>query len=273
MSNGARHGLGVLAGVIATPLVGAGLVVGFERLEEHRRHFIRLDSTTSTGLVAGAVLALAAAAIAVLVASRLSPLASFIPGAVFTAYGVVWLLKPAWAARQAADLPDRYAGPVINMSVFAVPFLVGVVLLAGSILPSRWRARTSAAQATRQPAGPPPPGMPGGPPPHAAIPGAPSPMYGREQQQPYGRGPNPPPSPYGQPPGPAPSASPGASPGPGGIPVPRPAQGPPSSQAPPPPPPPQAKPSQSSQSPEDDEPGEWTRMYGGDDLKDGGSSR
>lgn len=272
MSNGARHGLGVLAGVIATPLVGAGLVVGFERLEEHRRHFVRLDSTTtSTGLVAGAVLALTAAAIAVLVASRLSPLASFIPGAVFTVYGVVWLTKPAWASRQVTDLPDRYVIPVINMSIFAVPFLVGVVLLAASILPSRWRARTPAA-GSRQPAGPPPPGMPGGPPPHAAMPGPPSPMYGREQQQPYGRGQSQTPSPYGQPPGPAPSASPSASPGPGGIPVPRPAQGPPSPQAPPPPPPP-PKPSQSSQSSEDDEPGEWTRMYGGDDLKDGGSSR
>ncbi|KAB2351583.1 hypothetical protein [Actinomadura rudentiformis] len=269
-SSGARHGLGVLAGVIATPLVGAGLVVGFERLEEYRRQFVRFASTTSPGLVAGAILAVTAAVIAVLVASRLSPLASLIPGAVFTAYGLVWLLKPIWASDQVPDLPDRYRFSVMTMSVYGIPFLVGMVLLAGSLLPSRWRSRTPAAAGTRLPAGPPPPGTPGGPPPHAAMPGAPSPMYGREQQQPYGRGPSPPPPPYGQPPGPAagPSQSPGASPGPGGIPTPRPAQAPPPPQAPPP-----AKPSQGSQPPSDDEPGEWTRMYGGDDLKDGGGSR
>ncbi|GAA2624001.1 hypothetical protein SMC26_25935 [Actinomadura fulvescens] len=265
MSNGARHGLGVLAGVIATPLVGAGLALGFERLEEHRRHYVQFASTTSTGLVAGAVLALTAVVVAVLVASRLSPLASLIPGVAFAAYGVVWLLKPIWASDKVDVLPDRYTSPVMTMSLLGVPFLVGVVLLAGSLVPSRWRSRAHAAAAPQHLAGPPP-----------GMPGAPRPMYGREQQQQYGHGPGAVPPPYGQPqsPGaspsasrsPSPSPSPSASPGPGGYPVPG------SSQAPPPPPPP-AKPSQGSPSSSDDEPGEWTRMYGGDDLRDGGGSR
>ncbi|MFG2002464.1 hypothetical protein ACGFNU_25245 [Spirillospora sp. NPDC048911] len=283
MSNGARHGLGVVAGVIATPLVGAGLTLGFERIDEYRRHYVQFASTTSTGLVAGAVLAFTAVVVAVLVGSRLSPLASLIPGAVLTAYGLLWLLKPIWAGDHVDGLPDRYRLSVITMSVFGVPFLIGVVLLAGSLVPSRWRARTPATAAPRHPAGP-PPGTPGGPPP--AMPGAPSPMYGREQQQygreqqQYGRGPAGPPSPYGQhqSPGAGRSGSPSASPGPGGIPTPSPSAGPgfggipaPGPSQPPPPPPP--KPSQSSQQPSDDEPGEWTRMYGGDDLKDGGGSR
>ncbi|MEU5883193.1 hypothetical protein [Spirillospora sp. NPDC047279] len=264
MSNGARHGLGVVAGVVAIPVVGAGLLFGFQKLDEQRARYIRFDADFSTtGLVAVLIVGATAAVIAVLAGSRLSPFASLIPGLVFTAYGLIWLLKPLWLSDKVPDLPRRLELANLTMSVYGVPFLVGMILLGSSVLPSRWSSRR--AKPALAPAGP-------GVLPHGAgLPAAPTPMYGRPEPW---SGPPAAPTPYGQPPPPnapgmpqspppapaqAPQAPPQAAP-----------QAPPQAPAPPP-----AHPSAGSRPSDDDDdaPGEWTRMYGGDDLNKGGGSR
>jgi len=286
MANGARHGLGVVAGLVATPVIFAGLLYGTERLLRNRQVTLVQfqDKIRSEGIVAILVFLVVAAVIAVLVGSRISPLASLIPGAVLTLYGLPWLVKPVWMSDKMPDLPDKYDIANLTLSPLGIPLLIGMILLLASLIPSRWRASGApmAAQAARY-------GVAASPPPAPAGPPAPAPMYGRDQmpQPPYAAGQGAPPRSYGNAPGspaqppygssqpyeppkpyesPKPYEPPGQAPGqPGGqqprsgaVPF---GEGTPSDS----PPPGGAKPKPSQG--DSGEPGEWTQMYGGDDLK------
>ncbi|MBO2451997.1 hypothetical protein J4573_33265 [Actinomadura barringtoniae] len=282
MSNGARHGLGVVVGLIATAVIYAGLLFGTERVLRNRQITLVQfrDKIGSEGIVAIVVFFVVAAVIAILVGSRISPVASLIPGLALTLYGLPWLIKPVWTADKMPDLPDKYDLANLTLSPMGIPLLIGLILLLASVIPSRWRPSGApvAAQAARY-------GVSASPPPAPAGPPAPAPMYGRDQmpQPPYAAGQGAPPRSYGNAPGsaapppygpsqpyepPRPYESPGGSPGqPGGSQQPRSGAVPFSDGSPSDSPPPaggaKPKPSQSDAG----EPGEWTQMYGGDDLK------
>ncbi|QKW39058.1 hypothetical protein HUT06_37725 [Actinomadura sp. NAK00032] len=257
MSNGARHGLGVLVGLIVAPAVAACLMYGANKLRLVLTFgFARFQSYHGKEMWIGAGLVLLVGIMLGLVTgSRLSPLASLIPGAVFTAIGLVWFASPRWAV----DHPGRDVLPrdmdlgYTTLGSLGIFFLLGVMLLVASLAPSRWKARTPAGAAPRF-AGPPP--APMGPPP---MPGAAHPMPGA-------------PAPLGAP---APMGAPAQSPSWQGTPQPQYGQPPaqPASSGPPPlppsspTPPAQEKKAEPSADDEDDGPGEWTRMYGGNRPK------
>ncbi|GLW65393.1 hypothetical protein Arub01_36370 [Actinomadura rubrobrunea] len=215
MTGGARHAIGALIGIVATPLMLVLLVFGGERLMTHLRYFIPIyyrggGLPGGSGLLGGVLFLLLAVGVAVLLANRVPPTASLIPGVVFTLLGLIWLGSPSIAAHL-RDLPFLGVEFEITFMQFAslgFPLFMGVVLLAGSAFPSRWRsAPTAAAGPAAQPhalGG----AMPGQPVPYGAQPapygGQPSPHGGRPgqwgQQQPawqpqYGQ----PQPPYGQP--------------------------------------------------------------------------
>ncbi|TDC68798.1 hypothetical protein E1200_10610 [Actinomadura sp. GC306] len=245
MSNGARHGLGVLVGLVVTPIIALCMMYGVDRLGRTMRVYLFSGNDKYLG---AAVLLVAALLLGLVVGSRVSPLASLIPGAGYTAIGLVWLLAPRWAFEHAGRdiLPREMWGGYATLAPLGIFLLIGVVLLVASLAPSRWKAARPAAGygAPPAPMGPPMHGAPAhmGPPP--------APQYGQPQWQGAPQ--------YGQPP---------AQPGPGNPP-PLPSA-PPAAPSTPPAPPADDKPASAPQSgsdrndPDDDEPGEWTKVYGG----------
>lgn len=245
MSNGARHGLGVLIGLVLTPVTALCLLYGGSRLRMiyvysfarfQGYHGKELWITIAVFLAATVLLGLAAG-------SRLSPVASLVPGAVYTVIGVIWFVSPRWALSHpgAGVLPRDLDRGYAMLGPSGVFFLLGVLLLVASLAPSRWKARAVAGAAPVF-GGPPP--APMGPPP---MPGAPAPMGAPQAppaQSPSWQG-----APqYGAPP--APPAASNPPPLPAGSPAP-PSRG-------------ESKPEPSIDSgPDDDGPGEWTRVYGG----------
>jgi hypothetical protein len=259
MANGARHGLGVVIGLVLTPIIAACLMYGTNKLRLVMTFgYARFRGYHGEELWIGTgVILLVAILLGLLAGSRLSPVASLIPGAALTAVGVIWFASPTWAVQHSGrDLLSRdmsYGYTTLgSMGIF---FLLGVLLLVASLPPSRWKSRAAAGAAPRF-AGPPP--APMGPPP---MPGAPAPMGAA----PMGA------APMGAP-QPPPSQSPswqGAPQPQFGAPPARPAASnpPPLPPASPTPPAQERKREPSIEGGDDDEPGEWTRMYGGDRPK------
>ncbi|GLZ16103.1 hypothetical protein Acsp04_63380 [Actinomadura sp. NBRC 104425] len=286
MTGGARHGIGAGIGIVSTPVLFALLVFGTERLIYQYRYvvsFLYRDEFARPGTLLGALLLLLlAAGVAALVATRVSPVASLIPGAVFTLHGLLWAVLPGRAIRMTSDLPvlgRDYDLALGQIGSLGVTLLIGVVLVAGSVVPSRWRTAPASGPgrqaqphgpAFAAPARPAPYGAQPGP--YGSQPAAQPGQWGQGPQQPWqqpqpGR-PQPgqpqpaqpqpaqPHSPYGQP-----QPQPGSDPSPGGArhdqpqnPA-LPASGKDEGTAP----------RSGGSTPGDDEPGEWTRVYGGGD--------
>ncbi|NVI87936.1 hypothetical protein, partial [Actinomadura sp. BRA 177] len=159
MSNGARHGLGVVAGLVAVPAIAACLLYGTDRLRLVLSFgAARFQSYHGKELWIGAAFFIVAALVMGLVTgSRLSPLASLIPGAVFTAVGLVWFASPRWAITHSGRdlLPDNVGIAYTTFGSMGIFFLLGVMLIVASLAPSRWKARTAAGAAPRFGAPPP----------------------------------------------------------------------------------------------------------------------
>src|SRR5262245_10949364 len=95
MSNGARHAIGVVVGLILTPLVGVCLTYGSARTISYYRYFVNHGNDRWIG---AALILAAAVMVGFAVGSRLSPLASLLPGMAFTAVGVLWVAAPHWTS-------------------------------------------------------------------------------------------------------------------------------------------------------------------------------
>ncbi|MFC9969438.1 hypothetical protein ACFVH6_00890 [Spirillospora sp. NPDC127200] len=237
MSNGARHGLGVLLGLIATPVLALGLAYGpartlhsFQTLQPFSDRAPWVLLLVEAGLLAG-----------LLAGSRVSPLASLTPGLVLAGYGVFWQVSLVRAADLTDPLPAELKRGLDLGGGSGLLLVLGTLLVAASLPPSRWKGRRTAAAQPRHAAPPaqaPEPMEPMGPPPGP-------PQYGRQQLPQYEQNPR-----LG---GPGQGAPGQGAPGQGA-----PGQGdrPPSGAVPfgneP-------KPSRK----DDDDPGEWTQMYGG----------
>lgn len=153
MSNGTRHLLGAIAGIVAIPVVSALVFGGLSLV-------LRAYSTFALGTnlyTAGAAVVVGAVVVALLAGTRISPLASLIPGLVFTAAGALAVVAPRTSFSIASHVPSGRIslGPSLVVSPTLIVqnalssgafLLVGVVLLVASMAPSRWRgaaARTA----------------------------------------------------------------------------------------------------------------------------------
>ena len=237
MSSGARHGLGAVTGLVVTPLIAGTLLYGTNRILIVSRTF--REPPWSDRLVSTALLLAAALLLGLVMGSRLSPLASLVPGLTFAGVGLLWVVSPLSLARDTLGvLPNDLERGYMTLAPTGVLLLLGAALLAASLPPSRWRGDRAAA-AHRHAA----PMAHGAPPAPVAAPyGTPPPAPGR-------------PAP---PQGAVPFASPGSS-----TPAPTPPQERPRSGAVPFDDDP-GRPKQQQSSPDDDQkPGEWTQIYGG----------
>ncbi|UBU13673.1 hypothetical protein [Nonomuraea gerenzanensis] len=121
--NGVRHLLGAGAGLLATPLIAAGLlyVAGGRAL-----------APWMAAVALGATMVL----VGVLAGSRVSPIGSLLPG---LALAAVAGLAYVPGVSVAGLLPAEYAEPYAGLAgTWALP--VACVLLAASVFPARWRA-------------------------------------------------------------------------------------------------------------------------------------
>ncbi|MEV4390666.1 hypothetical protein [Nonomuraea sp. NPDC049607] len=151
MGNGVRHFAGAAVGVAAIPLIAAGLLYG------PRATTSGFDWTVEW--TAAAALAGTALLIGVLAGSRISPVASLLPGLAFTALAVASLVRAATGGDRRmgfdlvpADYLDAYAALLNTWSL-----MIGGILLAASMFPSRWRARRGGAGAPEKEGEEPPP--------------------------------------------------------------------------------------------------------------------
>ncbi|MEV0998031.1 hypothetical protein [Nonomuraea sp. NPDC050202] len=135
MSNGARHALGVVAGLLLPPLVAAGLWYGVGDLTLQAQQSFRIS------WVAVGVLAATAIVLAFLAGSRLSPVASLLGGLAFTALGVMPFVETFTGARLLPVdlLPGAFRNGFTTSAYSGLLVVVGVTLLVASLFPSRWR--------------------------------------------------------------------------------------------------------------------------------------
>ncbi|MFF5258682.1 hypothetical protein ACFY4C_07035 [Actinomadura viridis] len=267
MSGGARHGLGVVIGLIVTPLIAGCLMYGTGRSRIYIQTF--LDPAWSKRILPVTLLLLAALLLGLVMGGRISPVASLIPGLAFLVPGALWMIAPAFSARTGLDvLPRDFSLGYTTLGPTGLLMVLGVALVVASLAPSRWR---SAPRAPRQNSAPAPGGPYGGQP----VPGGPygtPPAPGQYHPQHH---PQHHPQQHPQP-GPQ-QFSPGPAPAPGSFPAPpsgpsaphrpqegeRPGAEPERPQAlPAGPPAPQRRDGHEN-------PGEWTQMYGGGDLRGG----
>ncbi|MEU6724417.1 hypothetical protein ABZ917_11970 [Nonomuraea wenchangensis] len=134
MSNGARHALGVVAGLLLPPLALVGLLYGVGEIS------LQTHSTFRLPWYAVGVLAAAAIVLAFLAGSRISPVASLLGGLAYTALGLLPVLEYAGGPRLSLDLPARVNEGYLALGHSGTLLFVGVMLLAVSLFPSRWRA-------------------------------------------------------------------------------------------------------------------------------------
>jgi hypothetical protein len=138
MGNGARHGLGVVAGLLFTPLILAGLTFGAGRVITGMRElylpWIGLPALVVTAVLMGFA-----------VGSRMSPLASLLPGLTLTILGALPALTfavPGLPLSSLTDLAPREFNVGLQELLYSgLMLVIGVVLLIASLFPSRWRAR------------------------------------------------------------------------------------------------------------------------------------
>lgn len=143
MTNGARHALGVLAGLLLPPLLAAGLWYGVAELSLTAQAQYRISWIGVAALAASGVL------LAVLLGSRLSPVASLLGGLAFTGTGVLPFVEITTGLRLLPDglLPGYLRTGFTTLSFTGLQFLIGVALLAASAFPSRWRGRPREVEA------------------------------------------------------------------------------------------------------------------------------
>lgn len=210
MGNGTRHLLGAIAGIVAVPLVAA---LAFGGTSITARSYAQALLRSGELYISAAVLVVGAVLLGLLVGTRISPLASLIPGLVYSAVGAFGVVSPTAVARLTHDLPSARvslggnlgisAAQVITDPVFYGAYLlVGVLLLVASLPPSRWRAKVApaapgahrAAPAPGEEPWPPAPPAPSDPAQQRATPPLPADEPTAAPEYPYGSGPQ---APYG----------------------------------------------------------------------------
>ncbi|MEV0353832.1 hypothetical protein AB0H88_49490 [Nonomuraea sp. NPDC050680] len=134
MPNGARHVLGVVAGLLLPPLIALGLFYGVGEFSLNYQQFVISWAGLGAIVVSGILLA-------PLLASRLSPVASLVGGLEFTAFGLLPILDTVGLHL----MPERIFSAVLwngflTLTYSGVLLMIGVLLLVGSAFPSRWRS-------------------------------------------------------------------------------------------------------------------------------------
>lgn len=145
MSGWGRHLLGTLYGLVVAPVAAAVVAYGAATAGSASAvSAVGRDDLLPIGLITGAVLLLGIA-----VGSRISPMASLLPGLLFGALGALWVVAPGWFRTEVtwprgwpgSVLADRAEWGLALMGAHGILVAFGTLLLTASVWPSRWRRR------------------------------------------------------------------------------------------------------------------------------------
>lgn len=136
MPNETRHVVGGLVGLVASPVLLALVLFGWD-------HLLRASVIFDDGerYVGSFLMAVAAVGIGLLAGSRISPIASLIAGATFTGIAGLDLVARDLLVDVSELLPTRQDSTLVIFAANGFALLIGVLLLVSSIPPSRWRSR------------------------------------------------------------------------------------------------------------------------------------
>ncbi|GGP15519.1 hypothetical protein LDL08_25245 [Nonomuraea glycinis] len=150
MTNGVRHALGLVAGLLLPPLIGLALIYGTTELT------VTMQRLFGFSWVGFGLLMVSAIGLAFLAGSRLSPVASLLGGLLFTLLGSLPLLELTLRIRilPRGFLPGMLNIGYQNLSYQGILLIIGVLLLAASAFPSRWRGARLAFDPSTGPYGP-----------------------------------------------------------------------------------------------------------------------
>jgi hypothetical protein len=148
MSNGARHGLGIVAGLVLTAaLIGLTVFGTYELQHGYLAMGHKQDKYIAAGLLAGAGVILA-----LLMASRLSPVAALIGGLVLAGVGVMYFVSTKTAGDIVQRFPFKDQRPSLTfLDESGILLFVGVGLLFSLVFPSRWRSYRAEGSAGSEP--------------------------------------------------------------------------------------------------------------------------
>ncbi|MGI5272547.1 hypothetical protein ACQEUU_25575 [Nonomuraea sp. CA-218870] len=128
--------LGLVAGLVLPPLILLALLYGTAEFTLSAQRYLAV-SWTALG-----VLLAAAAGLAVLAGSRLSPVASLLGGLQYTVLGLLPILELTGLRVLPRDwLPRPLSAGYLNLGYLGFLLLLGVLLLVASAFPARWRGR------------------------------------------------------------------------------------------------------------------------------------
>lgn len=144
MGSVARHTWGLFYGAATVPVAAVGLSYG---------SVMAAQGSEASGIgradtLAISALGMAAVVLGIGVGSRMSPLASLIPGLAFGVLGVLWVLGPTWAAQNLTWWPSKWPNTAaaargeLGLEVlgkYGLLLTLGIVLFVASVWPSRWR--------------------------------------------------------------------------------------------------------------------------------------
>jgi hypothetical protein len=131
--NGVRHLLGAGAGLLATPLIAAGVMYGLSALPGGFAQY------QPAGLFGAALV------VGVLAGSRVSPIASLLPGLVFAGLWGAVMVRTSMGGDSRLwyeFVPSAYVAGWTSLIHSWSP-VVGCILLAASVFPSRWRGKVT----------------------------------------------------------------------------------------------------------------------------------
>lgn len=163
MNNAARHGIGTLIGVVATPLIAGCLAYSVDDVRmsvaaalAEKANGVPAADAAGDDWTALAFLLAGAAVIGLVVNARLSPLASLVPGVLISALGLAWFTQTAWMLENSTPefVPEDFFSGYTNMAANGTFTIIGIALLVASVLPGRWRGTRPATAAPVAPAAP-----------------------------------------------------------------------------------------------------------------------
>lgn len=140
-----RHLLGTFYGLVVAPVAAAGMAYGVATAARASAvNTVGRDDLLAIGVIVGAVLLLGIA-----VGSRISPMASLLPGLLFGSLGALWVVAPGWSLAQVtwprgwpgSVLADRAEWGLALLGAHGILIAFGTLLLTASVWPSRWRRR------------------------------------------------------------------------------------------------------------------------------------
>jgi len=140
MSTGARHILGVLLGIVVVPAIFGAL---FEANERQKAVLQTFQTTGTDHWAEMACFAAVAVIIGGVSGSRISPLASLVPGLVIGGFGVLWVVQPN--NRSDTLFPAGLRASYVTFGVSGLYLVIGGALLVASLFPARWRHRFPAS--------------------------------------------------------------------------------------------------------------------------------